>query len=312
MYRSLALEMLRVTEAAALAAAVHTGRGDEARAAQAAAHAMHAGLAEAAIDGRLAIGVGEQEMVDCLFHGEVLGSGQGPTVDIAVAPLEGPSICANGGPNALSILVVASPGAILSCPNIRMDKVAAGPGTGAFIDLDRSPGENLAGLARFKNCRVEDLTVVMLYRPRHELLIREIRDAGARIRLISDGDVAAALATTKADSGVDILMGSGGATQGILAAAALRCVGGSMQTRLRVVSQSEVEHCRQLGIDNLERKYRVDELVSGDVLFVATAITNGDYLHGVRPTSTNGQRSESVVLVSGDPTVRIVRSEHHH
>lgn len=312
MYQSLALEMLRITEATALAAAAHTGRGDEAGAAQAAMQAMHAGLANAPVDARLAIGAGEQEMVECLYNGQLLGSGQGPRVDIAVAPLEGPSICANGALNALSILVVASPGAILSCPSVHMEKIAAGPGTGEFLDLDRSPRENLAELARFKGCSVEDLTVVMLYRPRHETLINEVREAGARIRLISDGDVAAALATTKSDSGIDILMGSGGAPQGILSAAALRCVGGSMQTRFKVVSQSEADQCRQAGIDDINRKYRIDELVSGDVLFVATGVTDGHYLRGIRSAAGNCQTSESVVLVSEDPTVRVVRSRHYN
>jgi fructose-1,6-bisphosphatase/sedoheptulose 1,7-bisphosphatase-like protein len=193
-----------------------------------------------------------------------------------------------------------------------MDKIAAGPGTGEFLDLDRSPRENLAELARFKGCAVEDLTVVMLYRPRHEALIQEIRDAGARIRLISDGDVAAALATTKPDSGIDILMGSGGATQGIMTAAALRCLGGSMQTRFKVVSQNEADQCRQAGIENIDHKYQIHELVSGDLLFVATGVTDGDYLQGIRSAPANGRSSESVMLVSGDPAARVVRSRHSH
>jgi fructose-1,6-bisphosphatase II / sedoheptulose-1,7-bisphosphatase len=310
MYASLALDMLRITEATALAAAAHTGRGEEVRAGQAAAQAMYAGLTAASVNGQIRVGIANQDTVEHLFNGEFLGTGEGPTVDIAVAPLEGPSICANGGPNALSILVLASPGGIWSCPDIYMDKIAAGPGTAEFLDLDRSARDNLEELARFKGCRVTDLTVVMLYRPRHEPLIREIREAGARIRLISDGDVAAALATTKTDSGIDILMGSGGATQGILAAAALRCVGGSMQARLKVLGQSEAELCRRAGIDDIHRKYRMDELVSGKVLFVATAITDGDYLNGIRRLPDNAQSSESVILTSEDSTVRVVMATH--
>jgi len=310
MNSSLVLEMVRITEATALAAADYTGRGDEAGAGRGAAQVMYERLEKAPMDGRLAIGVGGPDATEHFYTGEALGTGQGPAVDVAVAPLEGPSICANGGPNALSILALASQGGVLKCPNIYMDKIAAGPGTGDIIDLDKSPRDNLEALARFKSCAVRDLTVVMLYRPRHEPLMREVRDAGARIRLISDGDVAAALATTKPDSGLDILMGSGGAPQGILAAAALRCVGGAMQARLRATGQSEVALCQQAGITDINHKYQIDELVSGEVSFAATAVTDGDYLAGVRSLPNQMKRTESVLLTSEEPIVRVVVTTH--
>lgn len=304
------LAMLRITETTALAAASYTGLGDEAGASRAAVQVMHQGLAQVAMDGVVAVGVGHSEGIDHLHAGEHVGTGEGPALDVAVAPLEGPSICANGGPNALTILTLASPGSILRCPDIYMEKIAAGPGTADIIDLDKTPRDNLAALAEFKGCQVQDLTVVMLYRPRHEALMREVRDAGARIRLISDGDVAAALATTKPDSGLDVLMGSGGAPQGIIAAAALRCVGGAMQARLSAQMQSEVDLCQRLGITDMNRKYHIDELVSGEVLFAATAVTDGDYLAGVHAWPNHTRTSESVILASKEQTMRVVTTSH--
>ena len=307
---SLILEMVRITESTALAAAAHTGRGDEARASEAATQTMYQRLAKLPVDGRVAIGTNESSSVEHLHTGDRVGIGDEPAVDVAVAPLEGPSICAHGGPNALTILALASQDSILRCPNIRMDKIVAGPGTGEVIDLDKTPRDNLDSLAQFKGCQVQDLTVVMLYRPRHEALMREVRDAGARIRLISDGDVAAALATTKPDSGLDLLMGSGGAPQGIMAAAALRCIGGAMQARLRPQGQSELELCQRAGISDMNRKYQIDELVDGDVLFAATAVTDGDYLAGVHSLPHNMKRSESVILTSKKREVRLVTTTH--
>lgn len=310
MDRNLALEVVRVTEAAALSCARFMGRGDERAADQAAADAMRRAFNDAAIDGTVVIGEGERDEAPMLYIGEKVGTGEGPQVDIALDPLEGTTICANGGPNALSVIAIAEKGNFLHCPDTYMDKIAVGPAGKGVIDLDQSPTENLRALAQAKGQRVEDLTVVILYRPRHEALIQEARRAGARIKLISDGDVAAAIATAKPDSGIDLLMGIGGAPEGVLAAAALRCVGGDMQGRLKPRNQEEVERCQAMGVKDLSRKFTIEELAGGEVMFAATGVTDGDYLRGVHFFS-DGASTQSVVMRSKSRTIRFIDATHH-
>ena len=245
-----------------------------------------------------------------LYIGEKVGDGTGPEVDIAVDPLEGTSICANGGPNALSVIAIADRGKFLHCPDTYMDKLAVGPEGKGILDLDRSPTENLKLLAEAKGRKVEDLTVIILYRPRHEALIEEVRRAGARIKLISDGDVAAAIATTKPESGIDLMLGIGGAPEGVLAAAALRCIEGDMQGRLKPRNPQEVERARAMGIGDINRKYSIEQLAGGEVMFAATGVTNGEYLNGIR-FFAKGATSQSVVMRSKTRTIRVIHSAHH-
>jgi len=305
--RNLALETVRVTESAALASARLVGRGDEKAAAQAAAGAMRAALEGLALRGTVVLGDGEKDEGPTFCVGEEVGSGAGPEVDVALEPLEGATICANGGPNALSVIALAEPGKFLRCPNVYMEKIAVGPKGRGVIDLDKSPTENLKALAKAKGQPVEDLTVVILYRPRHEALIQEVRSAGARIKLISDGDVEAAMATANPETGIDILMGIGGAPQGILAAAALRCMGGDMQGRLRPRNHEEAERAGVLGMGDAARKYSVEELAGGDVMFAATGVTGGNCLQGVR-FFPGGASTHSVVMRSKTGTVRVINT----
>ncbi len=310
MDRNLALEVVRITEAAALACARHMGKGDEKAADQAAVDAMRQAFDSVSFNGTVVIGEGERDEAPMLYIGERLGDSRGPAVDIAVDPLEGTTICANGGPNALSVIAIADQGKFLHCPDTYMDKIAVGVEGRGVIDLDKSPTENLKLLAEAKGRRVEDLTVIILYRPRHEALIEEVRKAGARIRLISDGDVAAAIATTKPETGIDILMGIGGAPEGVLAAAALRCVGGGMQARLKPRNQQEIERAKAMGIQDIEKKYSIDQLADGEVMFAATGVTDGEYLKGVR-FFAGGATTQSVVMRSKTRTNRVVNATHN-
>ncbi|MBI3059048.1 MAG: class II fructose-bisphosphatase, partial [Deltaproteobacteria bacterium] len=245
-----------------------------------------------------------------LYIGEKVGTGHGPEVDIALDPLEGTTICANGGANALSVIAIAERGNFLHCPDTYMEKIAVGPAGKGAVDLDKSPTENLKALAEAKGQRVEDLTVIILYRPRHEALIQEVRRAGARIRLISDGDVSAAIATTKPETGIDLLIGIGGAPEGVLAAAALRCVGGDMQGRLKPRNQEEIDRAQAMGIKDIAKKYSLEELAGGEVMFAATGVTDGDYLKGVHFFS-GGATTQSVVMRSKTRTIRVVDTTHH-
>ena len=310
MDRNLALEVVRITEAAALACARHMGKGDEKLADQAAVDAMRQAFDSVSFNGTVVIGEGERDEAPMLYIGERVGDRRGPAVDIAVDPLEGTTICANGGPNALSVIAIADHGKFLHCPDTYMDKIAVGAVAKGVIDLDKSPTENLRLLAEAKGRRVEDLTVVILYRPRHEALIEEVRKAGARIKLISDGDVAAAIATTKPETGIDMLMGIGGAPEGVLAAAALRCVGGDMQARLKPRNQQEIERAKAMGIQDMEKKYSLEELADGEVMFAATGVTDGEYLQGVR-VSGGGATTQSVVMRSKTRTIRVVNATHN-
>ncbi|MBI2349842.1 MAG: class II fructose-bisphosphatase, partial [Deltaproteobacteria bacterium] len=309
MDRNLALEVVRVTEAAALSSARLMGRGDEKAADQAAVDAMRQAFNGVAIDGTVVIGEGERDEAPMLYIGEKVGMGAGPKVDIALDPLEGTTICANGGPNALSVIAIAEHGRFLHCPDTYMEKIAVGPVGKGVVDLDKSPTENLKALAQAKGERVQDLTVIILYRPRHEALIQEVRRAGARIRLISDGDVSAAIATTKLESDIDILMGIGGAPEGVLAAAALRCVGGDMQGRLKPRNQQEVERAQAMGIKDINKKLSLEELAGGEVMFAATGVTDGDYLKGIHFFG-GGATSQSVVMRSKTRTIRVIDAVH--
>ncbi len=310
MDRNLALEVVRITEAAALACARQMGKGDEKLADQAAVDAMRQAFDSVSFNGTVVIGEGERDEAPMLYIGERLGDSRGVAVDIAVDPLEGTTICANGGPNALSVIAIADQGKFLHCPDTYMDKIAVGAEGRGVIDLDKSPTENLRLLAEAKGRRVEDLTVIILYRPRHEALIEEVRKAGARIKLISDGDVAAAIATTKPETGIDLLMGIGGAPEGVLAAAALRCVGGDMQARLKPRNPQEIERAEGMGIQDIEKKYFIEELAEGEVMFAATGVTDGEYLKGVR-FFTGGATTQSVVMRSKTRTNRVVNATHN-
>jgi len=309
MDRNLALEAVRVTEAAALNCARLTGCGDEKAADQAAVDAMRKAFDALAIDGTVVIGEGERDEAPMLYIGEKVGSG-GPKVDIALDPLEGTTICATGGPNALSVLAMADGGNLLHCPDTYMAKIACGPAGKGIIDLDKSPTENLRALAEAKRCKVEDLMVIILARPRHDAIIAEVRKAGARIRLIGDGDVSAAIATTKPETGIDLLFGIGGAPEGVLAAAALRCVGGEFQGRLAPRNNEEIERAKKMGVADIKKKFKIDELAAGDVMFSATGVTDGDYLQGVH-FFAGGATTQSVVMRSKTKTVRVINATHY-
>jgi fructose-1,6-bisphosphatase class II len=299
---------VRVTEAAALNCARWTGRGDEKAADQAAVDAMRKAFDALAIDGTVVIGEGERDEAPMLYIGEKVGCG-GPKVDIALDPLEGTTICATGAPNALAVIAMGDGGNLLNCPDTYMEKIAAGPIGQGVVDLDKTPTQNLHALAEAKGCSVEDLMVIILARPRHDALIQEVRKAGARIRLIGDGDVSAAIATTKPETGIDLLLGIGGAPEGVLAAAALRCVGGEFQGRLKPRNNEEIERAMQMGVTDINKKFKIDELAAGDVMFAATGVTDGDYLQGVHFFS-GGATTQSVVMRSKTRTVRVINATH--
>lgn len=309
MEKNLALEMVRVTEAAALAAARQLGRGNSTSADQVAVDAMRTALNTMPIEGRVVIGEGERDEAPMLFIGEEVGLGNGPKVDIALDPLEGTGACAGGKENSLAVIAIADHGHFLHAPDTYMWKIAVGPDSRGAIDLRRTPTQNLIAIAEAKRCEIADLTVIILNRPRHEDLIREVREAGARIRLIEDGDVSAAIATCQPDSGVDVLLGSGGAPEGVLAAAALRCLGGDMQGKLMWRNDVEKERAKKMGIVDLDRIYNITELASGNVMFAATGVSNGEFLKGVRFFG-GGASTHSVVMRSETGTVRYIEATH--
>jgi fructose-1,6-bisphosphatase II / sedoheptulose-1,7-bisphosphatase len=310
MDRNLALEAARVTEAAALAASRLMGRGDEKSADQAAVDAMRRALNGLAISGTVVIGEGERDEAPMLYIGEKVGSG-GPKIDIALDPLEGTTITAKGGPNALSVVAMAEEGGFLNAPDVYMDKIAVGAGLpDNVVDLDAAPDENLRNLARAKNVEISDIVACILDRPRHAELIAKVRAAGARIMLISDGDVSGVIATSRPDSGVDIYLGSGGAPEGVLAAAALRCIGGHFQGRLIFRNDDERGRARHCGIADFDRKYSLLDLAHGDVMFAATGVTDGTMLRGVRRTEHGGS-THSMVMRSKTGTVRLIEAHHN-
>lgn len=310
MDRNFALEFVRVTEAAALESARLMGRGDEKAADHAAVEAMRSMLNSIQFEGTVVIGEGERDEAPMLYIGERVGRGEGPKLDLALDPLEGTTICARGGNNSLSVIAIAEEGKFLHAPDTYMQKIAVGPDAKGAIDLLATPTENLNQIARAKKCHVNDLTVVILDRPRHSDLISEVRRTGARIWLIGDGDVSAAIATSKKDSGVDVLMGSGGAPEGVIAAAALRCMGGDFQGQLLFRNDSERDRAKKMGIRDLDRVYGISELASGNVMFCATGVTQGTFLDGVR-FFRDGAHTHSVVMRSESGTVRFIQAEHH-
>jgi len=308
--RNLALELVRVTEAAALAASRLMGRGDEKAADQAAVDAMRRAFDTVAIDGTVVIGEGERDEAPMLYIGEKVGMG-GMRADIALDPLEGTTITAKGGNNALAVVALAEAGNFLNAPDVYMDKIAVGGGLpDALVDLDATPEENLAALARARKVDVSDLVVCILDRPRHAELIAKVRGAGARIMLISDGDVSGVIATSQPESGIDMYMGSGGAPEGVLAAAALRCIGGQIQGRLLFRNAEEKTRAGKWGITDLNRKYSTTEMAKGDVMFAATGVTNGAMLRGVRRVS-GGAITHSLVMRSKSGTVRYIEAHHN-
>jgi fructose-1,6-bisphosphatase II / sedoheptulose-1,7-bisphosphatase len=308
--RNLALEAVRVTEAAALSASRLVGRGDEKQADQAAVDAMRRALNSLNIDGTVVIGEGERDEAPMLYIGEKVGTGKGPKVDIALDPLEGTTITAKGGANALAVIAMAESGNFLNAPDVYMDKIAVGGGLPqGIVDLDNSPEQNLKNLAKAKNADVEDLLVCILDRPRHADLIAKVRAAGARIMLITDGDVSGVIATAQPDSGVDMYVGSGGAPEGVLAAAALRCIGGQMQGRLLFRNDDERARAQKWGITDLNRKYGMLDLAKGNVMFAATGVTSGPMLKGVRRFH-GGAITHSLIMRSKTHTVRYVEAHH--
>lgn len=310
--RNLALDAVRVTESAAIASARWMGKGDLHAASETATQAMRKAFDSLEIAGTVVIGEGEPEEAVVLFTSEKVGRWQGddPHIDVAVDPLEGVRMCALGQPNALSVLAMTRRGHFLRAPDMYMDKIAVGPGGKGAIDIDKSATANLQSVADAKGVYVQDLTVVILDRPRHDGLIREIREAGARIKLIPDGDVAAAIATCREEeSGIDVLMGTGGAPEGVMAAAALRCVGGDMVGRLRPHSQEDMERAVRAGIDQPGRALKLDDMVSGEILFAATGITDGDLLRGVR-FRRGGAVTYSCVMRSKTRTLRLIEAHH--
>lgn len=308
--RNLALELVRVTEAAALAASRWIGRGDKNAADGAAVDAMRKAFDTIAISGTVVIGEGEMDEAPMLYIGEKIGSG-GPKVDIAVDPLEGTNICATGGPNSIATLAVAQDGGFLHAPDIYMDKIAVGPGLPeGIVDLDATPGENLRELARAKKVEINDLVVCILGRDRHKDIIKACREAGARIMLIPDGDVAGVIAVSQPGTGVDMYLGSGGAPEGVLAAAALRCIGGQMQGRLLYEDDAQIARAREMGLADPHKKLSAVDLAHGEVMFAATGVTGGPMLHGVR-RSGGSAYTHSIVMRSKTGTVRYIEAHHN-
>jgi fructose-1,6-bisphosphatase class II len=310
MDRNLALEVVRVTEAAALSSARWMGRGNEKAAEQAAADAMRRALDGVGFAGTIVLGEGERGQSPMLYIGERVGSGREPELEVAVDPLEGAAIVARGGANALAVVALADRDSFLRVPDTSLEKVAVGPRAAGAINITRGPEENLHAIAEAMRCHVEDLTVVILDRPRHQDLIRRVREVGARICLIADGDLSAAIATGVEASGVDVLMGIGGAREGVLAAAALQCLGGDLQGRLRPRNDAEVEAVQAAGVRDLDHVFTIDELVAGkNVLFAASGVTDGHLLKGVRFFG-GGARTHSVVMRSRSGTVRFIEASH--
>ena len=308
--RILALEAVRVTEAAAIRAARLVGRGDEKAADQAAVEGMRSAFNLLPIEGVVVIGEGERDEAPMLYIGELVGSG-GIKVDIALDPLEGTTLTAKGLPNALAVMAMAEAGTLLNAPDVYMDKIAIGPGfKEGVIDLDAEPAENILSLAKAKGLKPDRIRALVLDRPRHEKIIASIRSVGAAVQLITDGDVAGVIATTEPEAtGIDIYIGQGGAPEGVLAAAALRCVGGQLQTRLVFRNDNERHRAEKLGIRDLRRKYLLKDLASGDVVFAATGVTSGTMLEGVRiegPCVT----THSIVMRSATKTVRWIKMRH--
>ena len=310
MDRNLAIELVRVTEAAALSASLLVGHGDEKKADQAAVDAMRKALNVLPIDGTVVIGEGERDEAPMLYIGEKVGKGGAP-LDIALDPLEGTTITATGGPNALAVIAMAESGGFLNAPDVYMEKIAIGPNyPEGIIDLDNSVQQNLKNIAAARKGELSEILVCILDRPRHQELIAKVRETGARIMLIGDGDVSAVIATTSPETGVDVYMGTGGAPEGVLAAAALRSIGGQMQGRLLFRNDEEKARAKRWGVTDLNRKYGMMDLAKGDVMFAATGVTTGPMLRGVR-RFPGGAYTHSVVMRSKTGTVRYMEAHHN-
>ena len=313
--RNLALELVRVTEAAGLAAARWMGRGDKNAADGAAVEAMRKAFDTVAICGTVVIGEGEMDEAPMLYIGEKVGlygrAGGGPEVDIAVDPLEGTSLTAKGAPNAMACLALAPRGGFLHAPDVYMEKIAVGPGLPpGVVDIDASVEENLRNLAKAKNCTINDLVVCLLDRDRHKDIVKRCRAVGARIMMIPDGDVSGVVAVSQPETGVHLYLGSGGAPEGVLAAAALRCIGGQMQGKLLFENDEQVNRAREMGITDPNRVYGLEDMAKGDVMFAATGVTTGPMLRGVR-TIAGGAITHSIVMRSKSGTVRYVEGHHN-
>ncbi len=310
MNRNLALEFVRVTEMAAIASARLMGRGDEKAADQAAVDAMRTMLDSIDCQATVVIGEGERDEAPMLYIGEKVGTGKGPQLEIALDPLEGTTICAVGGYNAISVMAIAEAGCMLHAPDMYMNKIAVGPDCKGIIDIRLSPTENLKRIADAKKARIQDLTAVVLDRPRHKDLIEEIRSTGARIQLIGDGDVSSAIATATPDSGIDVIFGIGGAPEGVIAAAALQCLGGDFQGILIPHGADDVERAKKMGVNDIKKVFKIEDLARGNLMFCATGVTKGSFLDGVvfKPW---GALTHSLVMRSESGTVRHIRAEHH-
>ncbi len=309
--RVLVIELVRVTEAAAVAAAGFIGRGNEKDADAAAVEAMRAALNTLQIEGTVVIGEGERDEAPMLFIGEKVGRGHGPKIDIALDPLEGTTITAKGAPNALAVVAFAENGCLLNAPDTYMEKIAVGPGfEPGLVDLDMTVTENVEAVAKAKGMKPQEVMVCVLDRPRHAEIIAELRGLGAAIKLIPDGDVAGAMETAMPDTGVNLYIGTGGAPEGVLAAAALRCLGGQFQGRLVFRNDDERARAAKWGITDLARKYDIEELASGDVIFAATGVTDGSMLRGVKRSAYGGFSTHSVVMRSSSHTIRWVETDH--
>ena len=309
--RILSIEIVRVTERAAVCAARMRGRGDEIGADKMAVDAMRRELNRLPIDGTVVIGEGERDEAPMLYIGERIGTRKGPRVDIAVDPLEGTTLCAKNMPGAIATIAIAESGTLLHAPDVYMEKIAVGPGyPNGVVDLDAPVGENVLALARAKGVQLADITVLILDRPRHSDLISALRKSGAAVRLITDGDIAGVIDTVEPQAtGIDMYMGIGGAPEGVLAAAALRCIGGQMQCRLALDTQAKRERAAQMGITSPGKKYQIEDMVRGDCLFSATGVTTGSMLRGVQ---FRGEiiETDTVVMRSVTGTVRRIRAEH--
>jgi fructose-1,6-bisphosphatase II len=310
MNRNLALELVRVTEAAALAAGRWIGRGDKMSADQAAVTAMRESFSSIEFSGKIVIGEGEMDEAPMLYIGEEVGTGRGPRIDIACDPLEGTTITAKGGTEAIAVIAAAEEGGFLHAPDMYMNKIAVGPAARGVIDITKSVTWNLNEVAKASKKEISDMMVIILDRDRHKESIAEIRAAGARIRLIGDGDVSAAVATAQHESGVDLFLGVGGAPEGVIAAAAMQCLGGDMQAQLVFTSEEEKRRATGMGIKDHNKVYKLDDLAKGQVMFVATGVTNGSFLSGVR-YSSSGAHTHSIVMRSKTGTVREIRAAHH-
>jgi fructose-1,6-bisphosphatase II / sedoheptulose-1,7-bisphosphatase len=308
--RILVLELARVTEAAAIAAAHLVGRGNEKAADKAAVDAMRRELGRVEIRGTVVIGEGEMDEAPMLYIGETVGTGEGPEVDIAVDPLEGTTICAKAMPNALAVLAISEKGGLLHAPDMYMNKIAVGPGyPDDVVSLDATPADNLNALAKAKGVPISEIMACILDRPRHADLIRAVREAGAGVQLIPDGDIAGVIWTTDPkETGIDIYMGSGGAPEGVLAAAALRCIGGQIQGRLMPMKDEERQRAEKMGISDIKRIFRLQDMASADVVFSATGVTDGSLLKGVRVRGDFAE-TETVVMRSKTGTVRRIKSK---